>query len=309
MLSCELIGELSQSIAGVWMMEPHFAQVFARRVQMVLESSATVEAAAKSKPASDLPMTVLGRVAIVHIMGPMVKRGGWWTEFLGLTSTQSVQAAIEQAVSEKKRIVLHIDSPGGLADGTAELGDAVYAARDETQVVAQADGIMASAAYYVGSQAKDVYAQRMDLVGSLGVKMVMYDMSEMAKQDGIKVIPIDSSPKDRPFKSAGEPGTKVTDQQIDYFQGIVDSYADDFSTAIVRGRGTRLPSVDAVFDGRVFSAQDAQANGLIDGIRTLKDTVKLLRGNKVDERQLRMAIATAKARRARLMLTGLNRGV
>lgn len=65
-------------------------------------------------------------------------------------------------------VLLVIDTPGGSVDGIAEVaGTAIYAARQIKPVRAQVDGMMASAGFYVGSQAETIAAHRMDLIGSV----------------------------------------------------------------------------------------------------------------------------------------------
>jgi signal peptide peptidase SppA len=238
---------------------------------------------ASAGPAEDaegdlLPITVVGNVAVVHVQGPMIKRGGFVASLCGLSSTLRIRTAFEAAVADDAvaAIMLRIDSPGGSAEGLAELADAIFAARGVKPIVAQVDGMMASAAYLVGSQADAVYAQRMDLIGSIGTRLLLYDWSGYFEEAGVKAIPIDSAPADRPFKSAAAMGTPITEDQVADFQRIVDAFFADFRAAVLRGRGMSDAQFDAVADGRVWPAAEAQRLGLIDGIRTVEATLEEL---------------------------------
>lgn len=99
------------------------------------------------------PFAVESGVAIIPISGVMGKKMNLMTQISGGISTQLVANDIRAAVDDPsvKSILLHIDSPGGMVDGTQTLADVIKAAGEIKPVMAFADGVMASAAYWVGS--------------------------------------------------------------------------------------------------------------------------------------------------------------
>ena len=213
-----------------------------------------------------LPVQKHGNLAVIPIRGPIMKHESAFLSYFGIASSKLTQRAVESATADAdvEKIVLNIDSPGGSVDGLAELVDALQAARAEKTVIAQVSGMAASAAYMIASQADQIFAGRMDLIGSIGTRMLIYDFSKMFEKEGIKAIPIDTGE----HKSAGAFGTEITDAQIAEFQRITDGFFDDFVAAIVAGRGLSEEKVRAVGDGRVFFAEEAITLGLIDGIQT-----------------------------------------
>lgn len=220
-----------------------------------------------------LPIEVSNGVALVSLVGTMVRRAGPYASFFGLTGTQNVKNAIASALidDDVTHIVLRIDSPGGSVAGLDEIGDLINAATKP--VIAQVEGMAASAAYYVASQADRILVARNDLVGSIGIRMMLYDYSKMFDQQGIKAIPIDTGE----FKSAGAIGTVITEAQQADFQRITDFYFADFVAVVARGRGITAEQVREVGDGRMFTPGEALASGLIDGISTLQETLNNLR--------------------------------
>jgi len=135
--------------------------------------------------------------------------------------------------------------------------------------VAQVDGMAASAAYYVASQTEAIYAHRMDMVGSIGTIMMMYDWHEFYEKEGIEAVPIATGK----YKAAGAEGTEITEAQRADFQRIVDAYYKDFLSMVSRGRGMTATQVKELADGRVFMPGESIANGLIDGIQTFEQTL------------------------------------
>lgn len=212
-----------------------------------------------------------GPIAIIHVSGPITKEPSFFSWLFGGASTQVIMAQLQDALGDETihSIVLNIDSPGGSVDGLAELGDMLLKAREEKPILAQTDGMAASAAYYIASQATSISSHRTDLVGSIGTRMVLFDTSKMFENEGIRTIPIDTGV----HKSTGLAGVPITDEQIVPFQDIVDFFFEDFLKVIVRGRNMGESKLRALADGRVFVAPEALASGLIDQIATLQETV------------------------------------
>jgi len=128
----------------------------------------------------------------------------------------------------------------------------------------------------VGSQAAVVSASRTSLVGSIGGLMAVADFSAMAKRRGVKVHVITSDGAEA-FKGAGVPGTKVTDEQLAYWKGILNGLADHFFRDVAAGRGLSLAQVKELADGRVHLAADAKKLRLIDYVESLDGAMRRLR--------------------------------
>ena len=254
-----------------WAIEP----LAAERLKAIVEAQG-VEAMRSSRTYSpSLPMEKREGVAVIEISGPMTKRpGGLFQVLFGGTATSLVQEAVEQAAADPGigAILLLVDSPGGSVGGLAELGDVVFKARQQKTVWAQVDGMAASAAYYVASQAERIFAGRMDWIGSIGTRLMLFDFSKRFEYLGIKAIPIVTGE----FKAAGAMGTAITEEHRSYFQAIVDRFQADFLAMIVRGRKMAMGEVKAVADGKIFLAAEASRLRLIDGIQNFDGTLTQL---------------------------------
>ncbi len=243
---------------AVWAIEP---TAFARIVEAVKVRGIEAMRPPRDWQASS-PTEGHEGVAVIDVRGVMTKRPSMFHAIFDASSTQAIKEAVEAAAADDqtKAILLRLDSPGGSVDGLAELGDAVFAARAEKPIYAQVDGMCASATYYVASQADKIFAGRMDMIGSIGTRLMLYDWSRFVANLGVKAIPIDTGE----FKSAAAMGTEITDRQQDYFQSIVDAYFNDFVAAIVRSRGMDEKAVRELTDGDVievlrYAATEANA--------------------------------------------------
>lgn len=197
-------------------------------------------------------------VAIVDLAGALVKG----SDKFG-TDTLRMRRAIRAMASnpDVRAVFMVVDSPGGTVAGIDELAIDVRNLSAQKPVFAHVEYTMGSAAYWVGAQAKRITATESSEVGSIGVYASIVDASERAAMEGLKVHLLSSGG----MKGAGEPGTPVTDAQLAYFQSRIDNVAEQFVSAIVDGRPKlSRGEVKKMADGRMHSASDAKALGLID---------------------------------------------
>jgi signal peptide peptidase SppA len=209
-------------------------------------------------------------VAVISIIGQMTKG----ESSFGGTSSVQTREAIRKAVDNEavRAILLHIDSPGGTVAGTADLAAEVRNANAVKPVYAYIEDLGASAAYWVASQARRVYANATAEVGSIGTYAVIEDTSGVYDKAGAKVHVISTGE----FKGAFADGAPVTDRQLASVQVEVDDLNEHFLNGVVEGRGITREAVNQLADGRVWIADKAQQNKLIDGIATLDDAVAAL---------------------------------
>lgn len=203
-------------------------------------------------------------VAVVELVGTMMKG----ESSLGQsTSTVMLRRTLRAAMADDRvrGAILHIDSPGGTVAGTHDLAADVRAFAAVKPITAYIDGLGASAAYWVASQATQVAAGPDALVGSIGTYATVVDSAAAAEKDGFKVHVI----KAGQFKGAGTPGAPVTDEQLAEFQRIVDGLNTMFLEGVSAGRRMALSRVAELADGRVHKAGDALKLGLIDQVASL----------------------------------------
>ena len=254
---------------SVWAIEQNFATQLSAMLAKAISAGPVEEA-----QNYNAPIEKQGSVAVIKTKGTILKYAGYLSRY-GYAGTRDVQNAFIAAEQDDdiKTILWVLDTPGGSVDGLQELNAVVKAT--SKPVIAQVDGMLASAGYYLASAADKIYAAPDNLVGSIGVRTYMMDSSEYYKDMGVKIIPVDTGE----FKSAGLQGTEITDAQVADVQRIVDGYFEQFLQVIEAGRGMDRKSVDAVADGRVFFAAEAMQKGLIDGVQTLTETTKQLQTN------------------------------
>ena len=123
----------------------------------------------KEQSTPQIPLTeVRDGIAEIAIHGTMARRPNdltrWLTE---ATDTEQVLEAVRLAAADDsiESILLDIDSPGGSVAGVPELAEAVAEASKKKPIYAWTGGRMASAAYWVASQADGISPLRLRGLG------------------------------------------------------------------------------------------------------------------------------------------------
>jgi signal peptide peptidase SppA len=183
----------------------------------------------------------------------------------GMVSTQIITQMLRQAVADDavSQILLDIDSPGGSVYGVSELSDVILSARAQKPVVAIANSLAASAAYWVGSQASEFYVTAGGEVGSIGVWQAHQDYSKAMDEAGVKTTLISAGK----FKVEGNPYAPLDEEAQGFMQSRVDDYYASFTKAVAKGRGVPITQVrEGMGQGRVLGADAALAQNMVDGI-------------------------------------------
>lgn len=202
-------------------------------------------------------------VAVIRIEGGITKGFSKFGGASAVFTRRSIRAAV--ADPKVSSILLKVYSPGGNVDGVPDLASDVEAANEQKPVVAFIEDMGASAAYWIASQAGKVYANPTAFIGSIGVLAVVYDTSKAAEAAGVDVHVLSTGP----LKGAGVDGAPITDEMLTAWQGEVDAIMGFFEKAVRRGRGMTQAQFGKVSTGGVWIAAEAQALGLIDGVKSL----------------------------------------
>ena len=180
------------------------------------------------------------------------------------------QLAAALADPDVASIVLDVDSPGGLVDQVPETAAAIRAGRDIKPIAAVANTTAASAAYWLASQANELFVTPSGQVGSIGVYRAHVDRSGFEEQRGVRTTLISAGK----FKTDGNPYEPLSDSAREHAQASVDYTYGQFLDDVAAGRDDTLAAVAAGYgEGRMLDPEPAVAAGLADGIQTLSATI------------------------------------
>ena len=143
-----------------------------------------------AEPIKEKPYSQSNGIAVLSLKGTMMKNPSALEQaFIGATCTQSFTNQVNEIRNDPNimGVILDVDSGGGSVQGVIEASDAVRELHKIKPVVTYTDGLMASASYWVGSQATAIVASPSARVGSIGVYVPVADYSENYSQQGIEV--------------------------------------------------------------------------------------------------------------------------
>jgi signal peptide peptidase SppA len=252
-----------------WLIQPDALHAMAATTRAFHDRGGNLPASA---PASDL-LAIEDGIGVVAINGPILRKPGIFARvFLGATDSEEIGAAIREAGGrgDVKAVFLDIDSPGGTVLGTPELAAAVATLNESKPVYAFSSGLMCSAAYWIASQARAVYATPSAQVGSIGVVQAVIDNSAALDKAGIKVEVFAVGK----YKSIGAPGTPLTDDQRELIRSNLGEIARDFHAAVLAS-GRAIPT--EAMEGQTFSGRQAQRLNLAGMVPDRAEALRRLR--------------------------------
>lgn len=214
-------------------------------------------------------------IAVVPILGTLVRRSSYLVAASGLTSYFEIEAMAAEAFADPrvKAVLLEIDSSGGEAGGVFDLAARLrsLARTSGKPLWAIADEAALSAAYALACAADRLWLTRTAEVGSIGVVAVHVDESEADRQAGLAYTFIHAgSHKIDGHPHAPLPLTVAADIQTD-----IDGLHEQFIALVAGLRGLGVEVVRAT-QARVYRADQAIAAGLADQIGSFREAALAL---------------------------------
>lgn len=293
---------LSAFANEVWLIEPGKAEQIIAMLEWRAAHGPRQQPYADEPSARPAMAEQQGRIAVLRLYGSIVPRA----EAVKDVSQAAVrltdfQAAFRQVANDPAvaAIVLDVDSPGGNVALVPETAAMIYAARREGRpIVAIANTIAASAAYWIASAADELVVTPSGSVGSIGVYTVHEDLSEKLGREGVRVQFISAGPRKtegNPFEPLGDEAKAALEERVraaySMFTADVAKYRN-VPVAVVRADPE---TADQHFGGgRAYDAARAVKLGMADRIATLDETIARLsrpQGRKTATARRRLALS------------------
>ena len=212
-------------------------------------------------------------IAVISILGTLVRRTGAMDAASGLTSYASISAQINAAINDPNvdAVLLDIDSPGGEAGGAFDLADEIVSARSTKPIWAVANDDAFSAAYAIACSAERIYLTRTGGVGSIGVIALHVDQTQRDALDGYRYTAIYAGDR----KNDLSPHLPLSNEASTALQTEVDRLYEMFVSTVATNRGLDAQAVRDTQAG-LFYAGDAIEAGFADAIGTADDALRAL---------------------------------
>lgn len=222
-------------------------------------------------------------IAVLPIVGSLVRRASWLDAECGLMSYGLITDAVTAILSDPavRGLMLEIDSPGGEAAGCFDCASFIRSASETTgkPVWAHANEVACSGGYALASSATQIWLARTSEVGSIGVIGAHVDQSEADKKAGVKWTFITAGE----HKAEGNSHEPLTDGALARFQADVDHLMDMFVETVAQNRGMTTQEIrDTKAD--IYRGVLAVEAGLADELGTFDEALEAF-AEHVDEMQ------------------------
>ena len=172
-----------------------------------------------------------------------------------------------------KALIVRINSPGGTITASDTLYREIheFKRRKKVPAIAAIMDVGASGGYYAALAADTIVAHPTAVTGSIGVVMLTVNAQGLMEKIGVAPLAIKSGA----MKDAGSPFRALNPEERAVFQGVINDMYGRFVTLIVQSRKIQEERVRAFADGRVYTAEQALALGLVDRVAYLDEVVEM----------------------------------
>lgn len=208
------------------------------------------------------------KVAVVEVDGLLLNAATAAVPGPGDNPVGSFQERLSMAARDPSvcAVVVRINSPGGGVTAADIMANEIheYKRAAGKPVVACVMDVGAGGGYYVAAACDYIVAHPTSLVGGVGVIFNAWDLLDTIQQYNAYPRFI----KAGAMIDIGSPVRELPEEERTILQNLADRYHVRFKEAVRSRRDLR--DEDKVFDGRVFSGDEAKALGLVDEVGYLR---------------------------------------
>jgi protease-4 len=170
-----------------------------------------------------------------------------------------------------RAVVFRVDSPGGSAFASEVILNEIEELKAVGKpVVVSMSSVAASGGYWVSMAADSIYASPYTITGSIGIFGMFPTFQRTLDTLGVTTDGVGTTIWAGALRSDRE----LSDEMKDLFQITINKGYDDFISKVATHRGIPKEDVDAIAQGRIWTASDAFERGLIDELGDLDAAVE-----------------------------------
>jgi protease-4 len=217
-------------------------------------------------PVVPLPTGCNGKIALIDVDGLLVNEERTGLFSLGQNPVGIFREKLDYVATHPGfcGVVLRINSPGGGVTAVDMMTRDLVSFKQRTglPVVACLMDVGAGGGYYLASATDQIIAHPTTITGGIGVILNLYNLQEAMGQFSIIGVPVTSGPK----IDIGTPVEAATPAERRILTDIAKQFHQRFIELVRQRRNLPADAPQMLFDGRIFTAAEALAYGLVDEI-------------------------------------------
>lgn len=210
-------------------------------------------------PSAELPAHKEAHTALVEINGEIAASA----EANADTIVTGIRDAFDN--TSAKGLILRLNTPGGSPVQAGIINDEIkrlQLTRPDFPVYAVIQDVCASGGYYIAVAAKEIYADKASIVGSIGVRMDSFGFTGIIDKIGVERRSLTAGEN----KAFLDPFLPLREQDVKHAHEMLSNIHQQFINVVKDGRGDRLSDDPRLFTGLFWSGEQALPLGLIDGL-------------------------------------------
>ncbi len=212
------------------------------------------------------------RIAVIYCVGTMTGGEDGSDPYFGTTmGANRVIRDINRAAESKsiRAIILRINSPGGSSLAADKIWHALDEAAKKKPIVASISDVGASGGYYIAIPADTIIAQKLSVVGSIGVFAGKFSLKKLYEKIDLKTEVIKRGENAGLFSLS----SKFSTSERKIIKNMIADFYRDFVTKVATARKKSYDDIDKIARGRVWVGEDLLQRDLIDLIGGLDEAI------------------------------------
>lgn len=243
-----------------------------RKAAIIITLCVVLLVAAILLPSILIPRTAADKIAVIPLNGVISAEEPSWLSGATITP-ELVRNYLARAERDRavRAIVLRVDSPGGEIAPCQEILWEIERVGEALPIVVSMGGTAASGGYYISTRADSIVALPTTVTGSIGVISQVVNIEGLLDKLGIQIDTF----KGGKYKDMYSGYRKLTSEEEQIVQGMIDEYYEHFVSVVAEGRGLSPEAVRALATGQVYSGTEAHGLGLVDELGGLERAIDL----------------------------------
>lgn len=192
----------------------------------------------------------------------------------GLVGSTTIVDLVRKARTNDrvKAIVLRVNSPGGVFQAADQMWHELKLASEVKPVICSMSDYAASGGYYLAMACDTIVAQPTTITGSIGVFSVLFDLSSFLDH---KIGITSEEVKTGDYGELVTVTRRLTDAEKAFWQNQTNEIYETFTGKAADSRHMAKDQLKKIASGRVWTGEQAKANGLADVLGGFDDAVAI----------------------------------
>jgi protease-4 len=214
------------------------------------------------------------RIAVIFATGLINSGESSNNFFLGrVMGSETIARAIRRAREDVtiRAIVFRIDSPGGSGMASDVIWREIMLCKGKKPFIVSMSDVAGSGGYFIACPGDVILADPGTMTGSIGVISGKFNLSGLYKKIGFSTQILKRGEHSDFYTTY----RGFTEEERNIVQRQTKEFYDDFVDKVAQGRNKSFEDIDKIGRGRVWTGNQAKANGLVDELGGLKEAISI----------------------------------